>query len=195
MPAPDSPKRGLSFTIKAPGHLRVLETDVIIGAAFQPSDKQPPNHGSTMNVKGIWDTGATGTVISQEVVAQLGLKPIGMTKVSGVNGQHNSEVFLVSLGLPNRVMFPEVRVVKGQMGSANVLIGMDIITRGDFALTHHLGKTCFSFRIPSIECIDFVAKSPAHQAAANTSPVSASVGRNDPCPCGSGRKYKKCCLK
>lgn len=21
-----------------------------------------------------------------------------------------------------------------------------------------------------------------------------SVGRNDPCPCGSGRKYKKCCL-
>ena len=21
------------------------------------------------------------------------------------------------------------------------------------------------------------------------------VGRNDPCPCGSGRKYKQCCLK
>ena len=21
-----------------------------------------------------------------------------------------------------------------------------------------------------------------------------NVGRNDPCPCGSGRKYKKCCL-
>ena len=24
---------------------------------------------------------------------------------------------------------------------------------------------------------------------------SEKVGRNDPCPCGSGRKYKKCCLK
>jgi hypothetical protein len=23
----------------------------------------------------------------------------------------------------------------------------------------------------------------------------SKVGRNDPCPCGSGRKYKKCCLK
>jgi len=23
----------------------------------------------------------------------------------------------------------------------------------------------------------------------------AKVGRNDPCPCGSGRKYKKCCGK
>jgi tetratricopeptide (TPR) repeat protein len=23
----------------------------------------------------------------------------------------------------------------------------------------------------------------------------APIGRNDPCPCGSGRKYKKCCLE
>ncbi len=23
--------------------------------------------------------------------------------------------------------------------------------------------------------------------------ASPSVGRNDPCPCGSGKKYKKCC--
>ncbi len=25
-------------------------------------------------------------------------------------------------------------------------------------------------------------------------PAGTKVGRNDPCPCGSGRKYKKCCL-
>jgi tetratricopeptide (TPR) repeat protein len=25
--------------------------------------------------------------------------------------------------------------------------------------------------------------------------VSEKIGRNDPCPCGSGKKYKKCCLK
>ncbi|MBF0444655.1 MAG: SEC-C domain-containing protein [Magnetococcales bacterium] len=24
---------------------------------------------------------------------------------------------------------------------------------------------------------------------------SYKIGRNDPCPCGSGRKYKKCCLR
>jgi len=24
--------------------------------------------------------------------------------------------------------------------------------------------------------------------------ASARVGRNDPCPCGSGKKYKQCCL-
>jgi preprotein translocase subunit SecA len=24
---------------------------------------------------------------------------------------------------------------------------------------------------------------------------SAKVGRNDPCPCGSGKKYKNCCMR
>ncbi len=24
--------------------------------------------------------------------------------------------------------------------------------------------------------------------------VASKIGRNDPCPCGSGRKYKQCCL-
>jgi uncharacterized protein YchJ len=25
--------------------------------------------------------------------------------------------------------------------------------------------------------------------------VGPKIGRNDPCPCGSGKKYKKCCLE
>ncbi len=28
----------------------------------------------------------------------------------------------------------------------------------------------------------------------HTMKKSVKVGRNDPCPCGSGKKYKKCCL-
>ena len=35
------------------------------------------------------------------------------------------------------------------------------------------------------------AHAPASAPAHRTEP---RVGRNDPCPCGSGRKYKKCCL-
>jgi preprotein translocase subunit SecA len=31
---------------------------------------------------------------------------------------------------------------------------------------------------------------PAARAAA----ASGKTGRNDACPCGSGKKYKKCCL-
>lgn len=29
--------------------------------------------------------------------------------------------------------------------------------------------------------------------AADGPPHAAGIGRNDPCPCGSGRKFKKCC--
>ena len=29
----------------------------------------------------------------------------------------------------------------------------------------------------------------------NSMPKEKKVGRNDPCPCGSGKKYKKCCGK
>ncbi len=37
--------------------------------------------------------------------------------------------------------------------------------------------------------------SEANEALAKAQPVRATprVGRNDPCPCGSGKKYKKCC--
>jgi uncharacterized protein len=31
-------------------------------------------------------------------------------------------------------------------------------------------------------------------AQADAVQAGPRVGRNDPCPCGSGRKYKKCCL-
>ena len=24
--------------------------------------------------------------------------------------------------------------------------------------------------------------------------MTKKIGRNDPCPCGSGKKYKKCCI-
>jgi hypothetical protein len=48
------------------------------------------------------------------------------------------------------------------------------------------------------------APAPAPRPKAAAGPVSArrpagaanpskKVGRNDPCPCGSGKKYKKCC--
>jgi hypothetical protein len=36
---------------------------------------------------------------------------------------------------------------------------------------------------------------PGRDPVAKIEPVraAAKIGRNDPCPCGSGRKYKKCC--
>jgi SEC-C motif-containing protein len=36
---------------------------------------------------------------------------------------------------------------------------------------------------------------PVRQGPAPTKSTHAKVGRNDPCPCGSGKKHKHCCLK
>jgi uncharacterized protein YecA (UPF0149 family) len=32
-----------------------------------------------------------------------------------------------------------------------------------------------------------------HSGLSESPPSRPKVGRNEPCPCGSGRKYKKCC--
>ena len=37
----------------------------------------------------------------------------------------------------------------------NLLIGMDIIEKGDFAVTNHNGETVLTYRFPSSELIDF----------------------------------------
>lgn len=37
-----------------------------------------------------------------------------------------------------------------------MLIGMDIINKGDFTVSNHQGKTVFSFRMPSEGVMDFV---------------------------------------
>ena len=41
--------------------------------------------------------------------------------------------------------------------------------------------------------IEAAAREAARRAEPGPAPQIARVGRNDPCPCGSGRKYKKCC--
>lgn len=41
---------------------------------------------------------------------------------------------------------------------------------------------------------DFHPRATLADVAAAPAPRAARVGRNDPCPCGSGKKYKRCCI-
>ena len=173
-----------SFTLFGPGILRSLVTDISISVAFDPRDL-PKIVPAYHPFKAVWDTGATGSVISKNVVDTCGLKPITKTNVSTAGGMQVCDVFLVNCMLPNQVGFAGVTVTQANMGQTDVLIGMDIISMGDFALTHKEGKTCFSFRVPSVIKIDFVETSKL-----------ATEGKIDPyqpCLCGSGKKFKFCC--
>jgi len=176
--------RPVSFTVTHNGIASVLQSDAHIWEAFDPKTTTPP--AALKRFLAIWDTGATNSVITQQVIDECGLKPIGMTQVNTANGSMITPVFLASIFLPNKVCIPQLRVTQGNLlGNAQVLIGMDIIRQGDLAITNKDGKTVFSFRMPSCECIDFVKmSSPAR--------VNPRIGRNQPCPCGSGKKYKNC---
>lgn len=147
-----------AFTLTAQGGLlRALKTDCRASAAFDPrttpESKYPPHELFTA----IWDTGATHSVITQDVVARCGLQPVGMTRVHGVDGETIQPQYLINMGLPNGVGIPQILVTLGKLVSdTHMLVGMDIITRGDFSITNVRGNTIFTFRMPSLVPVDFV---------------------------------------
>lgn len=108
--------------------------------------------------KALWDTGATRSCISHAVVSRLGLIPFSQTMMCGASGEKVCNVYLVDVVLRNNVTIKDVRVIEAELDIQRIdmLIGMDIIGLGDFAVTNVGGITKFTFRLPSVEEIDFV---------------------------------------
>ena len=113
----------------------------------------------------IWDTGAARSVISENVVHACGLTQTGMARVQGVHGPATVETYFVNIALPNNITVAGIRATKGALLSGDdVLIGMDVISIGDFAVTNYDNATMFSFRSPSAGHIDFVAQAEGDEA-------------------------------
>jgi hypothetical protein len=124
----------------------------------------PASTGSLSDYKAIWDTGATNSVITQKVADALKIKPIGAAKVNGVDGEHTSPVYLVDFIFPSGVLVQSLRVTLGKLpAGADALIGMDIITLGDFSITNLNSRTKMSFRMPSCAEVDYVAEAQRQQ--------------------------------
>ncbi len=173
-----------ALTIKSnDGLLRSIES--VVGVSFPfVGDPQLQKDVIIKKFDGVWDTGATGTVITKKVINALGLKPTGQTDVHTAKGLFTTNTYLVNVYFPMNVTIQGVNVTEGDLPpSKDLLIGMDIITLGDFTITHPNGKTQMSFGIPPCESVDYVR---------NINSTKPKIGRNDPCPCGSGEKYKRC---
>lgn len=147
------------FTTRYPSITNVLTNQISVSEAFDPNigEPEPPKKQFMC----IWDTGATHTVISTNVINTLNLKPSGRTIVhtvgeGGKANEYEVNTYFVNIYLPNNVMIIGVVVAEGGIGGGDLLIGMDIISMGDFVITNHEGQTCLSFRTPSVETIDFV---------------------------------------
>ena len=59
-------------------------------------------------------------------------------------------------------------------------------------IVEELGKQILTMELPS-DSLRFSLLKEISDAMPQASPPKKKVGRNDPCPCGSGKKYKKCC--
>lgn len=138
------------------------------------------------DVKAIWDTGATNSCISETVSKDLNLLPLGFVEVQTAGGKVNAKVYVVDIYLPHKVRVEEVRMTEVPLTGCDILIGMDIISLGDFAVSNFMGETTFTFRMPSVSKTDYVKNIYRLQAQ------DGKIGRNDVCPCGSGKKYKNC---
>lgn len=70
----------------------------------------------------------------------------------------------------------------------DVEIGLGLRTRRDTPQPHYNGLTKMLEADPEVDFIDddFITMPFVHAAP--------KLGRNDPCSCGSGKKFKKCCL-
>jgi predicted aspartyl protease len=190
MTLPAIPRPGTAFTSRFNGRSLRLTTEVEIFAAFNPAITQPTQG---KKYQALYDTGATHSAISPQVVADLNLASIGAKTVGVGGGALTTTSHLVNIGLPNQVMFGMIPVSKMVLlGGIDALIGMDILGTGDFAVTHHDDKTTFSFCVPSRREIDFVGEINQQMNQKSAPAISHKLSRNSRCHCGSGKKYKVC---
>ena len=150
---PQPPTEIRAFTLAFAERMDTLSTKVGISEPYRPEwGTQEPEIRERM---AIWDTGATKSVISTKVAEAMQLVPTGQTRQKTANGERDAFLYTVNIFLPNDVVFAVMEVIDGIM-DADVLIGMDIIGAGDFAVTHKYGHTVMSYQVPSDTNINFV---------------------------------------
>jgi hypothetical protein len=103
----------------------------------------------------VWDTGATNSVITVDVVKRLNLCSEGSTVINGVTGSQVVDSYLVTFTLPNNFSKDIFATSCTEAIGCDVLVGMDIISMVDFAITSGASGTTFSFKTPHGKEIDF----------------------------------------
>ncbi|MDR0829441.1 MAG: retroviral-like aspartic protease family protein [Prevotellaceae bacterium] len=139
-----------ALTFDYNGLTNIIETNCNICPTYNPD-----NQHST-KFRALWDTGAMASVISAKVVNDLQLQPVGRAKVIHANGESLVDTYMIDIQLINNIEFCSLHVTEGLFTDTDVLIGMDIISQGDFAITSHENNTKLSFQVPSTHNIDFV---------------------------------------
>lgn len=143
-----------AFSFEANGVVRRIVTPVKIS---KPTRAANPNSAEVITVDALWDTGATGSVITPTVAKTLNLSQIGQENVEGFGGTHNCPRHVVDLYLSDLLRFGAIEVSEAPKDTAQFgfIIGMDIIAEGDFTVCHNGGKSLISYQYPSTHSFNF----------------------------------------
>ena len=156
-----------------------------------------PDTHDELATNGIWATGAPKSVITKKAAQKLKLPIREFTDVHGVGGLiPDVPVYLVDIRLNNENIVVRARVTECEDlsidGQIDMLIGMNIIRQGDFAISNYEGKTTMTFRVPSLSCIDYVKEIEDNNRFFKIHEINVRNHVTDKCGCGSGKLYKNC---
>jgi predicted aspartyl protease len=111
-----------------------------------------------IKTKALIDTGATGSCVSRRFAESVKLNSFKMTKVFTAQGPFPTPMYRVDVLFPHGILFTNMDVTEfSGEHDFDFIIGMNILRKGDIAITNANDETVFSFRVPSdVEHINFV---------------------------------------
>lgn len=103
----------------------------------------------------IWDSGATSSIITRNIIDKLKPQPVGVCQVAGIYGTEYEYTYYVDLMVPDEMTLKTLEVTEGDLEDVDVLIGMDVISQGDFCISNGNNETVVAFRSPAGKPIKF----------------------------------------
>jgi len=93
------------------------------------------------------DTGATGTVVREDIVKQLNLNPVGVTLINTPSSTNvQCYEYLMRILFPNNVIVESVVIAAPLLGQhIQCLIGRDVLRHGVFIYTGYIDTFTLSF--------------------------------------------------
>jgi len=107
--------------------------------------------GVPFEIEALWDTGSIVTCIKPALWKRLELYSLesDRTELAGIGGKVAAELTFADILLTSELEIKNCPIYAVDFpGDADILIGMDIIGMGDFAVCNTDNKTSFSFAVP-----------------------------------------------
>ena len=117
----------------------------------------PYNSSLSVSTEALWDTGASISAITPEIMSTLKVIPVDKKTIAGIHSTQVVDIVYITIQLPNNVIKKNIEVAVCNIPSnVGMILGMDIIFLGDFALSNGNMQTLFSFATPPFkDKIDF----------------------------------------